>query len=60
MNIFMAIEQISELNYFANSDEVIQIISEDSYYLIKCKTKKKKKKNQKHETGRTLLCHLVP
>lgn len=42
MNIFVAIEQVSELNYFANSDEVIQIISEGTYYLIKCKRKKKK------------------
>lgn len=57
MNIFVAIEQISKWNYFANSDKVIQIISTFTYYLIKCK---KRKKSQKHVTGRTLLGHFVP
>lgn len=42
MNIFVAIEQACELNYFANSDKVIQIISEGTYGLIKCKRRKKK------------------
>lgn len=46
MNIFVAIERIAELNYFANSDKVIQIISEGNYYLIKCKRGKKKKESE--------------
>lgn len=41
MNIFVAIEQVSKWNYFANSDKVIQIISTFTYYLIKCKKRKK-------------------
>lgn len=44
MNILVAIERIAELNYFANSDKVIQIVSEGNYYLIKCKRGGKKKK----------------
>lgn len=42
MNIFVVIEQISGFNYFANSDKVIQIISEVTYYLIKYKRGKNK------------------
>lgn len=48
-NIFVAIEQISELNYFANSDKVIQFVSEGTYYLIKCKRRKKKVRNMRLE-----------